>query len=93
MVKKEDVLAISKLAKLFVDESELEDLAKDMQSIINFANEIIKVSESSGIFDSVNDLSNVLREDEVTGSFDRDLILKNANSQKNGFFCLKNYSN
>ncbi len=92
MVTKDDVLKIAKLAKLSVNEEEIESLAEAMQNMIDFADEISKVDTENSNFDNINGLSNVLREDAVEPPFERDLILKNAGGGKNGFFCVKNYS-
>lgn len=91
MVTKEDVIDIAKLSKLFVDENELDNLVEDMAEIINFADEINSADAVNTEFDNINNLSNVLREDTVEESFDRELVLKNANGGRNGFFYIKSH--
>lgn len=91
MVNKEDIVNIAKLSRLFVREDELDGLVKDMSNIISFADEINKVGVPDTEFDNINGLSNVLREDIVEESFNRELILKNVNGGKNGFFYVKNH--
>lgn len=91
-IRKEDILNIANLSKLFIEEDELDSLAKEMENIINFADEINKAGAIKDNFDNINNLSNVLREDVVYESFDRDLILKNADGGKDGFFYIKNYN-
>ncbi len=91
MVTKEDVINVARLSKLFVDEDELEGLVKDMSDIVNFADEINKAGLTDTKFDNISNLSNVLRDDTVKESFDRELILKNADGGRNGFFYIKSH--
>ena len=88
-VTKEEILDIALLSKLWVDENELDKLTGDMAGIIAFADTINAVSESADDFDNINNLSNVFREDTVTQSYDRSLILKNVNGGENGYFPVK----
>lgn len=82
---------IIKLSKLFVPKEEFEELKKEMESIIKFADEINDVVDSDAEFDSINNLSNVFREDVVEESFDRDKILSNVDGGKDGFFCVNQF--
>lgn len=89
MVTHEEILKIAKLAKLSVSDEELDSLTKDMSEIIGFADTINAVSSADSGFDSVNNLSNVFREDVIVPSYDREEILKNAESQDDGYFLVK----
>ena len=89
MVTHEDILQIANLAKLSVPEEELDALTKDMGEIIEFANTINNASEDGESFDNINNLSNVLRKDEVVPSLDVEKILKNANDSENDHFLVK----
>lgn len=91
MVTKEDILRIAKLSGLLVKDEELDGLTADMSGIIGFADEISKAGAFDNDFDNINGLSNVFREDLVEPSFSRELILKNADGGKDGFFCIKNF--
>ncbi len=91
-ITREDILQIATLAKLSVDESELEKLTKDMSEMISFADTISAVSTEDSDFDNINGLVNVMREDVVEESFDRDEILRNAESQDEGYFLVKKRS-
>lgn len=91
MVTKDEIIKLSKLAKLYVSENELDSLTKDMAKIIEFANEISSAETEDDNFDNINGLENVLREDVIENSFDRDLILKNVDGGKDGFFYVKKY--
>lgn len=89
MVTHEDILQIANLAKLSVPEEELDALTKDMGEIIEFANTINNASEDGESFDNINNLSNVLRKDEVVPSLYVEEILKNANDSENDHFLVK----
>ncbi len=93
MVTKEDIIKLAKLGKLYLTEEELDSAVKDMTNIIGFANEISKVDTGDTEFDNINGLENALREDIVEESFDEDLILKNVDGGKDGFFYIKKYQN
>ncbi|MBR2175901.1 MAG: Asp-tRNA(Asn)/Glu-tRNA(Gln) amidotransferase subunit GatC [Clostridia bacterium] len=90
MVTKEEVMKIAILSKLFVAEDEIDKLTKDMGEIISFADTINNAADEGSKFDNINNLSNVLREDEVVPSLDREKILQNAKDSDDGCFMVKN---
>lgn len=92
MVTREDVLQMARLSKLYIKEEELDALTKDMDNIIAFAETISAAQCEQTNFDNINNLSNVLREDVVVPSYDREEILKNAESQEEGYFLVKRRS-
>ena len=92
MVTREDVLQMARLSKLYIKEEELDALTKDMDNIIAFAETISTAQCEHTNFDNINNLSNVLREDVVVPSYDREEILKNAESQDEGYFLVKRRS-
>ena len=92
MVTREDVLQMARLSKLYIKEEELDALTKDMDNIIAFAETISAAQCEQTNFDNINNLSNVLREDVVAPSYDREEILKNAESQDEGYFLVKRRS-
>ena len=92
MVTHEDVLQMARLSKLYIKEEELDALTKDMDNIIAFAETISAAQCEQTNFDNINNLSNVLREDVVVPSYDREEILKNAESQDEGNFLVKRRS-
>lgn len=63
-----------------------------MDNIIAFAETISAAQCEQTNFDNINNLSNVLREDVVVPSYDREEILKNAESQDEGYFLVKRRS-
>ena len=92
MVTHEDVLQMARLSKLYIKEEELDALTKDMDNIIAFAETISAAQCEQTNFDNINNLSNVLLVDVVVPSYDREEILKNAESQDEGYFLVKRRS-
>ncbi len=90
MVTKEEIMKIAILSKLSVGEDEIDQLTKDMGEIISFADTINQAADVESDFDNINNLSNVLREDEVVPSLEREQILKNAKDSDDGCFMVKN---
>ncbi len=90
MVDKEEIMKIAILSKLFVAEDEIGQLTEDMSKIISFADTINNAADEGTEFDNINHLSNVLREDEVVPSYDREKILANAKDSDEGCFLVKN---
>lgn len=89
MVSRDEVMKIAVLSKLFVSEEELPKLTSDMEQMIAFADTINNAENVSTDFDNINNLCNVLREDEVVPSLERDRILGNAKDIDDGHFLVK----
>lgn len=89
MVSKEDILKLAKLAKISIDDSELEHLTKEMEKIVDFADAINDEDKIDIEFDNISNLSNVFREDIVEKSYVREEILKNVDGGEDGFFVLR----
>ena len=89
MITREDIENIAILSKLFVAEDELDSLTKSMQEIIDFADTINNTEVSGEEFDSINNISNSFREDEVVKSYSSEEILKNAPLQAENQFLVK----
>ncbi|MGD9568974.1 MAG: aspartyl/glutamyl-tRNA amidotransferase subunit C [Sedimentibacter sp.] len=93
MVNAENILKIARLAKLSVEEAEIEELTKDMSRIILFADTInLAVEGEDDEFDDINNVVNAFHEDVVIESFDREEILKNRDGGENGYFLVKGCS-
>lgn len=92
MVTREEIMKIAILSKLFVAEDEIDKLTEDMSEIISFADTINNAADESIEFDNINNLSNVLREDTVKPSLDREKILANAKDNDEGCFLVKNHA-
>ena len=90
MIKKDEVLKIAKLAKLSVDENEIEQLIEDMSKIIEYADSLNNIAETVDVeFDNINNIVNAFNEDIVLDSYDRDEILKNREGGENGYFAIR----
>ena len=92
MVTHEDVIQIARLAKLSVNEAELDDLTKEMQSIIDFADAINNAPSDNTDFDNINNLKNAFREDVVVSSYPTEKILANAPDSAEDCFLVKKRS-
>ena len=92
MVTREEIMKIAILSKLFVAEDEIDKLTEDMSEIISFADTINNAADEGVDFDNINNLSNVLRDDEVKRSLDREKILSNAKDNDEGCFLVKNHA-
>ena len=92
MVSREEIMKIAVLSKLFVADDEIDKLTEDMSEIISFADTINNAADEGVEFDNINNLSNVLREDEVKPSLDREKILANAKDNDEGCFLVKNHA-
>ena len=92
MVTHEDVIQIARLAKLSVNEAELDDLTKEMQSIIDFADAINNAPSEDTGFDNINNLKNAFREDVVVQSYPTEKILANAPDSAEDCFLVKKRS-
>lgn len=92
MVTHEDILKIAKLAKLEVEESELDGLTKDMNEIISFADTIASVSAQDEAYSDINGLENVLREDVVQPGLACDEVLANAEDTDGSSFVVKQHA-
>ena len=86
-ISKEDVLYVANLARLNVNDDEADKLAEEMADIINFADMLSEVdTKDVEPTNHAMKLENVFREDVVTGSYDRELILRNAPSKEAGCY-------
>lgn len=84
-ISKEEILHVAQLARLELTDAEMETLG--MEKVIRFADQLSEL-DIAGVdpTNHVSDVYNVLREDVVKPSFDRDAILKNAPSKARGCF-------
>lgn len=89
MISKDDILKLAKLAKISIDDEELEHLTKEMDKIVDFADAINEADKLDIEFDNINGISNAFREDIVDKSFDRTEILKNVDGGEDGFFAIR----
>lgn len=86
-ITKEQVEHVAHLARLNLTDEEKEQMTKDLEAIIDFADQLNALDiENVEPTAHVIPIQNVFRKDEVRESLDRDELLKNAPSQKDGCF-------
>ena len=79
MITNKDIEYVAKLAKLQVSESEMETLTHQMDGIVEFANKISELdTENVEPTNHILKVKNVMREDEVKPSYNRNDIIANA---------------
>ncbi|MBO4816089.1 MAG: Asp-tRNA(Asn)/Glu-tRNA(Gln) amidotransferase subunit GatC [Clostridia bacterium] len=85
-ISKDEIIHIAKLADLNIKE-EIEDYAKNLQDILEFA-EIINSVDTENIKESVGtlEISNVFRKDEIKEFEDKEALLQNAPESENNMF-------
>lgn len=86
-ISKDEIKKVANLAKLYVDDSNLDKLSADMEQVIAFADALAGV-DTQGIdpTNNVMPVQNVFREDVVRPSMPREKLLQNAPSQENGCY-------
>ena len=86
-IDKNTVIHISKLARISLDEKKADSLSKDLTSIMNFIEKIIKLTtDKIEPLTSIIDASLKSRADEVKDGKIRDQILKNSPEKNEEFF-------
>lgn len=86
-VSKEEILHIANLARLELEENEVEEYLKNLDDILNFASIINNAPvENLDITVGANESKNVFRKDEVKPFKDNEALLKNAPTKENNMF-------
>jgi aspartyl-tRNA(Asn)/glutamyl-tRNA(Gln) amidotransferase subunit C len=86
-ISKETVLYVADLARLNLSDEESERLSDEMGGILGYMEKLNSLDTSNvKAMEHVEPVSNILREDIVEESFDRDLILSNAPDEQDGAF-------
>jgi aspartyl-tRNA(Asn)/glutamyl-tRNA(Gln) amidotransferase subunit C len=86
-VTKKDVEHVAKLARLEFNEQQKEKLTQEMNDILKYIGKLNEVDTSNvEPLSHVIELSNVMREDEVTPSLSQENVLKNAPEKTEKFF-------
>ncbi|WP_273852776.1 Asp-tRNA(Asn)/Glu-tRNA(Gln) amidotransferase subunit GatC [Guptibacillus spartinae] len=84
-ITKEEVKHVANLARLEMDEAEVEKFTTQLDDIISMAEQLNELdTENIEPTTHVLDLKNVLREDKVQPWLSREEALKNAPDQENG---------
>ena len=86
-VSKEEILHIANLARLNLEEDEIEKYRENLQDILNFAN-IVNNAPVEGLDITVgsNEAKNVFRKDEIKIFEDNQGLLQNAPTQDQNMF-------
>lgn len=84
---KDDVVYVAELARLEFNDDELKVFSDQLTSILDYAEKLNEL-DTSNIMPTAHVLpvNNVLREDVVIPSLDREKVLQNAPDQQNGCF-------
>ena len=86
-ISKDIIIHVAALARLKLSEDEIDRLKIDMENIINHVNKLNEL-DISNVEPTAHIMSikNVLREDVVEESINREELLKNAPSKEDGCF-------
>ena len=86
-IEKNQVKKVAKLSRISLDESKVESLSKDLNSIINFVEQLNKLdTKDTKPLSSVIDKTLEPRNDKVNDGQMREEILKNSPDKNEDFF-------
>ena len=86
-IDKDTVIHISKLARISLDKEKIDNLSKDLSSIIKFIEKLNELNtDKTTPLTSIINASLKSREDEVKDGKIRDQILKNSPEKNEEFF-------
>ena len=86
MISREEVLNLANLSKLYLDESEISGVQKEIEGMVDFVNEINRINANLDESMEQKNLSNAFHEDEVIDSYPQEEILKNVDGGREGIF-------
>jgi len=87
VISDETIEYVGILAKLSLNDEEKENAKKDMAAMLDYIDKLSELdTDDVEPMSHVFDVSNVLREDVVTGKDDHELMLKNAPEEKNHMY-------
>ncbi len=84
-ISKEDIKHVANLARLEVKPEEMDKLAKDMDNMVNMISKLQDLDLSNVDLALLGE-RNVLREDEIAKSLDREKVIANAPTKEAGCF-------
>lgn len=86
-VSKEEIKHIADLARLEIDESEIDNYILNLQDILNFANIVNNAPvENLDVTIGANEAKNVFRKDAVEVFEDNEALLANAKEKERNMF-------
>jgi len=84
---KDEVRWVAHLSRLELDDATIETMTAQLARVLDYIAKLNELDTSDvKPMSHPGELSNVLRDDEPTGSLDREDALKNAPAQADGFF-------
>jgi aspartyl-tRNA(Asn)/glutamyl-tRNA(Gln) amidotransferase subunit C len=90
MLSKEEVIKISKLARIELTEKEVEKFQKELSTVLDYVDELKKVDvEGLEEVSQVTGLINVQRDDKVEAAENHKEILSQAPEIKDGYYKVK----
>lgn len=86
-VSKEEILHIANLARLDLNENEVDKYIENLQDILNFANIVNNAPvEGLDITIGANEAKNIFRKDEIKRFEDTESLLQNAETKEKNMF-------
>ena len=86
-VSKEEILHIANLARLDLNENEVDKYIENLQDILNFANMVNNAPvEGLDITIGANEAKNIFRKDEIKRFEDTESLLQNAETKEQNMF-------
>ena len=83
----ENLEHIADLARITLTDDEKEKMTKSISEIITYFDKLSNMDTSNAEpIELITTESNILREDTVVDSYDREIILANASEHRNGYF-------
>ncbi len=86
MIDDNTVKHVANLAKIEVDEDEIQEFRRDFERIIEFFNRLDEIDPDVEPTYNVIPLKNIMRKDEPRETLERDRVLANAKFKENGYF-------
>ena len=86
-VSKEEILHIANLARLDLNDNEVDKYIENLQDILNFANIVNNAPvEGLDITIGANEAKNIFRKDEIKRFEDTESLLQNAETKEQNMF-------
>ncbi|WP_130806106.1 Asp-tRNA(Asn)/Glu-tRNA(Gln) amidotransferase subunit GatC [Senegalia massiliensis] len=90
-ITKDQIKHVAKLSRLEFKDENIEDFTSKFDSVINYVEKLRSV-DTTGVkptYHPHSDIKNVMRDDVVKESLERDEIMKNAPESENGYIKIK----
>lgn len=85
MIEKKDIQYIAKLANLKIEDDDIDDFTRQIGDILEYVEKLDELDTDNVVPTAYTvPMKNVMREDKVEPSMDRDKILSNAPDKKEG---------